>query len=142
MKNTSRYAPGLVSGVPIAPMTSGAQPCIPAAPCGAEEASTSLRTMAGRISATCWAMKLPMEKPTRSAWLNSMAAMNAMASRAICSMVPGVAPVEPPTPALSKVTTRRERARASISAGSQLSRLPRKCWSRTSGTGPSLRVSR
>jgi hypothetical protein len=32
-----------VCGVPIAPMTSGAQPCTPAAPFGAEEASTSLR---------------------------------------------------------------------------------------------------
>lgn len=53
---------------------------------------------------------------------------------AICPIVWGVAPVERPTPALSKVTTRRFVARASISAGSQLSRLPQKCWSRTSGT--------
>ena len=60
-----------------------------------------------------------------------------MASRAICSMVSGVLPVEPPTPALSNVTTRRARASASISAGSQLSRFPRKCWSSTSGTVPS-----
>ena len=60
-----------------------------------------------------------------------------MASRAICSMVSGVVPVEPPTPALSNVTTRRAGASASISAGSQLSRFPRKCWSRTSGTAPS-----
>ena len=30
-----------------------------------------------------------------------------MASRAICSMVSGVVPVDPPTPALSNVTTRR-----------------------------------
>ena len=59
-----------------------------------------------------------------------------MASRAICSMVSGVVLVEPPTPPLSKVTTRRAAAKASISAGSQLSRLPRKCWSRTSGTAP------
>jgi hypothetical protein len=41
------------------------------------------------------------------------------ASRAICSMVSGVAPVEPPTPALSKVTTRRVEASASIRTGSQ-----------------------
>ena len=73
-------------------MTSGAQPCMPAAPCGAEEASTSRRTMAGRISAICCATKLPMEKPSRSTWPNCMAAMNAMASRAICSMVSGVVP--------------------------------------------------
>jgi hypothetical protein len=51
-------------------------------------------------------------------------------------MVAGVVPVEPPTPALSNVTTRRAGASASISAGSQLSRFPRKCWSRTSGTAP------
>ena len=46
---------------------------------------------------------------------------------AICVIVLGVVPVEPPTPALSNVTTRRSEASASISAGSQLSRLPRKC---------------
>jgi hypothetical protein len=98
----------------------------------------SLRTMAGRTRAICWAMKLPMEKPKRSAWLNPMATRKAMASRAICSMVPGVVPVEPPTPALSNVTTRRPlAASASISAGSQLSRFPRKCWSKTSGIPPS-----
>jgi hypothetical protein len=93
--------------------------------------------MAGRTRAICWAMKLPMEKPRRSAWLNCMAAMNAMASRAICSMVSGVVPVEPPTPALSNVTTRRPGASTPISAGSQLSRFPRKCWSKISGTVPS-----
>ena len=60
--------------------------------------------------------------------------MKAMASRAICSTLSGVVPVEPPTPALSNVTTRRFCASASISAGSQLSRFPRKCWKRTSGT--------
>ena len=91
MKNTSRYASGLVCGVPIAPMTSGAQPCMPAAPFGAEDARTSLRTMAGRTSAICWATKLPMEKPSRSTWPSSSAARNAMASRAICSMVSAVA---------------------------------------------------
>ena len=50
-KNTLRYSSGLVSGVPTALITSGAQPCIPAAPRGADEARTSLRTMAGRTSA-------------------------------------------------------------------------------------------
>jgi len=89
-----------------------------------------------RTRAICCAMKLPMENPSRSTWLNSMAAKNAMASRAISSMVSGAVPVEPPTPALSKVTTRRAGATASISAGSQLSRFPRKCWSKTSGTPP------
>lgn len=49
-KNTSRYPSGLASGLPAAPMTSGAQPCMPAAPRGAEDARISLRTRAGRIS--------------------------------------------------------------------------------------------
>jgi hypothetical protein len=49
-------------------MTSGAQPCIPAAPCGAEDARTSLRTIAGRISVISCATKLPIENPRMSAW--------------------------------------------------------------------------
>ena len=65
----------------------------------------------------------------------------AIASRAICPIVSGVVPDEPPTPALSNVITRRLPASASTSAGSQLSRLPRKCCSRTSG-GWSPPVSR
>jgi hypothetical protein len=77
-----------------------------------------------------------MEKPRMSAWVNSMAAMNAMASRAIWSIVSGVVPVDPPTPALSNATTRLVDASASTRAGSQLSRFPRKCWSRTSDTAP------
>ena len=38
-------------GAPTAPMTSGAQPCIPAAPCGAEKASTTRRSRSGQRSA-------------------------------------------------------------------------------------------
>ena len=60
-----------------------------------------------------------------------------MASRAICAIVVGVVPVDPPAPALSNVTTRRSRASVSTSAGSQLSRLPRKCWRSTSAGVPS-----
>ena len=56
-----------------------------------------------------------------------------MASRAICSMVSEVVPAEPPTLALPSVTTRGADARESVSAGSQLSRFPRKCWNKTSG---------
>lgn len=41
-----------------------------------------------------------------------------------------------PTPTLSKAMTSREAASASTRAGSQLSRFPRKCWSRTSGRRP------
>src|SRR6266516_3275685 len=60
-----------------------------------------------------------------------------MASWAMASIVLGVLPVVAPTPTLSNVTTRRFAASASMRAGSQLSRLPRKCCSRTSGTSPS-----
>src|SRR6266550_1946786 len=52
-------------------------------------------------------------------------------------MVLGVVPVVVPTPMLSNATTRRSAASASTRAGSQLSRLPRKCCNRTSGTSPS-----
>jgi hypothetical protein len=55
-----------------------------------------------------------------------MAAMKAMASRAICSTLSGVVPVEPPTPALSNVTTRRSVASASISAGIPVVEVPAK----------------
>jgi len=92
------------------------------------------RPAAMLLSSISCGMKLPMENPRMSVWPKPMAVMKAIASCAICSIVCVVAPVEPPTPALSKVMTRRFVARASISAGSQLSRLPRKCWSRTSGT--------
>ena len=135
-KKTPMYSSGLVWGVPTAPMTSAAQPCMPAAPCGAADARISRRTMPGLVKATCCATKLPMENPRRSTWAKSIAAMKAIASCAICSTVSGVVPLEPPTPALSKVTTRLAAASASISAGSQLSRFPRKCWNSTSGTPP------
>jgi hypothetical protein len=59
--------------------------------------------------------------------------MKSIVSSAICAMVFGVVPLDAATPRLSKVMTRRPRASASTSAGSQLSRLPRKCCSITSG---------
>ena len=91
------------------------------------------------MSAISCATKLPIEKPSRSTRWRPIASMNAIASCAIASTVFGVLPVVAPTPTLSNVTTRRSAASASISAGSQLSRLPRKCCSRTSGTSPSPR---
>ena len=136
MKNTPRYSSALVSGFPTAPMTSAAHPWMPSAPAGADDAKTTRRTRSGRIRAISWATKLPMENPSRSTALNCSAVRNAIASWAICSIVGGVIPVEPPTPALSNATTRRAAARSSTSAGSQLSRFPRKCWSRMSGSSP------
>ena len=107
---------------------------MPAAPCGAEEASTTRRSRAGRMRAISCATKLPIEKPSRSTRWKSSASRKAMASWAMASTVFGVAPVVAATPTLSNATTRRSAARASMRAESQLSRLPRKCCSRTSGT--------
>ncbi|HTW09413.1 MAG TPA: aldo/keto reductase [Acidimicrobiales bacterium] len=57
----------------------------------------------------------------------------------ISSTVDGVSPLVAPTPTLSNATIRRVRASASMSAGSQLSRFPRKCWSSTRGPRPKSR---
>ena len=106
---------------------------MPGAPCGAAEARTTRLTREGRLSAISCAKKLPMEKPRRSTRSRPSASMNVSAPRAIFAIVLGVMPVVAPTPTLSKVTTLRPSLSASISGGSQLSRFPRKCWSRRSG---------
>ena len=129
--------PGLVCGVPTAPMTSAAQPCMPAAPCGrrggqhqpADDGRPRSARSAARRSCR-WRSRAG--RPGRTPWRRGTRSRRAPSAR----WCPGVVPVEPPTPALSKVTTRRPVASASISAGSQLSRFPRKCWSSTSGTAP------
>src|SRR4051794_4454582 len=69
VKKTLRYPPGDVSGRPTAAITSGAQPCMPLDPCGADDASTALRMADGRTSAISWATKLPIEKPSRSTYV-------------------------------------------------------------------------
>ena len=117
-------------------MTSGAHPCMPAAPFGAEEARISRRTTSGLRRAISWATKEPIENPRRSTRSKFMALRKASASWAIWPTELGVVPVVIPTPTLSKATIRREEASASTSAGSQLSRFPRKCWRRTTGTAP------
>ena len=60
------------------------------------------------------ATKLPIEKPSRSTLWKPIASRKAIASWAIASMVLGVVPVVAPTPTLSKETTRRSAASASI----------------------------
>ena len=85
----------MVFGAPIASLASVAQPCIPAAPRGADEARTSRRTMDGLISAISCATKLPIEKPRRSALARSSASRKAIASRAHWATVDGVAPARP-----------------------------------------------
>jgi hypothetical protein len=83
------------------PQTAGADGLEPPGDLRRPARVTTGRTaeVADRISVTSWAAKLPMENPNWSTWPNSRAAMNAIASRAICSTVLAVVPVEPPTPA-------------------------------------------
>lgn len=124
-------------------MTSGAQPCMHAAPWGAEEAGTSRRTIAGRISAICWGDEAADVEAEQIcvAELQGGEERDGVARHLLDGV--GVVPVEPRTPALPNVTARRSlAASASIKAGAQLSRWPRKCWSRTSGTAPSPPVPR
>ena len=59
--------------------------------------------------------------------------MKRRASAAMPSMVSGAVPVLRPTPALSNRMISRPGASASAIAGSKLSRLPMKCWVKTSG---------
>ena len=59
------------------------RPCMPAAPCGADDARISRRTLAGLVSAISWATKLPSEKPRMSTRARLRASRNVTASRAI-----------------------------------------------------------
>jgi hypothetical protein len=60
--------------------------------------------------------------------------MKVTASRAICSIVVGVDPLEAPTPRLSKVMTRCLAAMPSTTLGSQSSRTAAKWVRKTTGT--------
>lgn len=137
---------GRVFGVPIAPMTSGAQPCMHAAPWGAEEAGTSRRTIAGRISAICWGDEAADVEAEQIcvAELHGGEERDGVARHLLDGV--GVVPVEPRTPALSNVTARRSLAasasikagpscrdgRGSAGAGPAAPRLRRRCRSRRS----------
>jgi hypothetical protein len=76
-----------------------------------------------------WSARRGQPSAPRRLGLPSRTSMKSIASSAICAIVLGVVPLDAATPRLSKVITRRPRASASMSAGSQLSRLPRKCCS-------------
>ena len=101
----------------------------PGAPWGAVEASTTFPTASGRVNATRCATKLPMLKPSRSKVGSSIASVKAVRRAPSASTVSAGLPVLPPTPGRSTVITRRCCASVSMSAGSQLSRFPRKCCS-------------
>ena len=96
------------------------------------------------MSSISCAMKLPMEKPSRSKL--SRPQRGYKGNRAVSpspSMVVGVRPDDAATPTLSKAITLRFVASPSISAGSQLSSEPRKCCRSTSGiesSSPDLAV--
>lgn len=62
--------------------------------------------------------------------------MKARASRPNSWNVVGMAPFDRPTPLASKRMTSCVWAMSSTRAGSQLSRLPRKCWKNTTGMVP------
>src|SRR5258706_13790192 len=67
-------------------MTSAAHPCIPAAPCGADAASTTRRIASGRIRANSCATKLPIEKPRRSTYSRLSASTKSIAPRAMLAI--------------------------------------------------------
>jgi len=142
VKKTSAYPFGVGFGTPTFAITSSAQPCMPAAPAGAELASTADLMRSGTVSSISWAMKLPMEKPSRSKLSRPRADTKATAPVAIAATLLGVRPVDAATPTLSKAITLRLVASPSISAGSQLSSEPRKCCRSTSGIESSLPTSR
>ena len=64
--------------------------------------------------------------------------MKAMALAAISSNEVGTSPELLETPALLNRITSRVAARPSVTAGSQWSIVPVKCWLKTSGTPPDL----
>src|SRR5882724_2684157 len=96
-------------------------------PCGAVATRSILWTSEGRSSATCCATIPPREYPRISKRFRPSASTNARACAAIPIMLSGTWPVERPRPALSKRITSRPRASGSVTAGSQLSRVPVKC---------------
>jgi len=79
-----------------------------------------------------------MEKPNTSIFESSSALMKAMAFAAISSMEVGTSPELLETPALLNRITSRSLAKPLVTAGSQWSMVPVKCWLRKSGTPPDL----
>src|SRR5215207_9402190 len=107
---------------------------MPSPPAGPVPAMIILRTSRGCCCAITWAIMPPIENPNRSTRSRSRARMKVTASLAIPSMVLGVAPLEAPTPRLSKVMTRRLAAMPSTTRGSQLSRTAARWGRKTTGT--------
>ena len=102
-------------------------------PSGAVPTSSILRTRDGRARAISCATMPPRENPSKSTRSSPSASRKASACAAIPSTASGTLPVERPMPALSNRMTSRPHARASVTAGSQLSSVPVKCCRKTRG---------
>jgi hypothetical protein len=79
-----------------------------------------------------------MEKPSTSTFERPSAPMKAMALAAIPSIEVGTCPELLEMPALLNRMTSRSLASPSVTAGSQWSMVPVKCWLKTSGMPAAL----
>jgi hypothetical protein len=82
------------------------------------------------------ATKPPIENPSTSTFGSPIALIKETAFVPICSQEVGTSPELLETPALLNRITSRVFARPSVTAGSQWSIVPMKCWLKTSGTPP------
>src|SRR3984893_8415993 len=99
---------------------------------------TRWRTRSGACSEISCATSPPIEKPSTSTCLSPSALIKAIALAPISANVSGTSPELLETPALSNRMTSRSLAKPSVTAGSQWSIVPMKCWLKTSGTPPVL----
>src|SRR6476646_7289271 len=119
-------------------LPSGVPPSMPSPPRGAVPTSTRRRTRSGAARVISCATKPPIEKPSTSTCWSPSAFTNTMALPPICSKEVGTSPELLQTPALLNRMTSRFLAKPSVTAGSQWSIVPMKCWLKTSGTPPVL----
>src|SRR6267142_2710060 len=119
-------------------LPSGVPPSIPCPLRGPVPNSTRRRTRLGACNVISCATKPPIEKPSTSTFASPSALMNATALAPICAILVGTSPEELDTPALLNRMTSRSLAKPSVTAGSQWSMVPAKCWLKMSGTPPGL----
>src|SRR5277367_6128024 len=103
-------------------------------PLGAVPTRIILRKSDGRLSAICCATMPPRENPSTSQVLSPRPSRNDRAGVAISRIVSGTLPDDRPSPAFSNRITSRSHASGSVTAGSQLSSVPVKCWRHSSGS--------
>src|SRR5262249_8976916 len=106
-------------------------------PRGAVPTRIIRRKIERRSCAICRATIPPSENPRTSQLSNPKPSRKSSACGAIPPTVMDTLPVDRPTPALSNKMTSRPVASGSVTAGSQLSRVPVKCWRNSNGrAGP------